>query len=60
MVAAMRMTLAAVPFLFHVIDIAVRGQLSVTADDAAASERGEAEKPNKVAHNVPLVFRVEQ
>jgi hypothetical protein len=57
MIAAVRMTLAAVALFLDVVHIAVGRELPVTANDAAAGERGEPEEPNKTTHDDPLLQR---
>ena len=46
-VAAMPMAAAALTFFLHVSDFAARRQLAITANDAAARQSGESEKPNE-------------
>src|SRR5581483_3219742 len=50
----MRVALTRVALFFHVLQIAIGRELSIAADDAAAGQRGEAEKPDKTTHGVPL------
>lgn len=51
MVAAMAMTTARLPLFFHIAYFPAARHFAVPADDAAAGEGGEAEKPNET-HDV--------
>ena len=46
-IAAMPVAAARLAFLLDIRNFAARGHFAVPADDAAAGERGEAEKPNE-------------
>jgi hypothetical protein len=58
-ISAMRVAAACPALLFDVADFAVRGDLTVPADDATAAKRGESEEPNK-AHDPNLDCDEEQ
>src|SRR5215216_626801 len=49
-IPAVGVALAAVALLLDVVHDAIGRQLAITADYAAAGERGEAEESNKVTH----------
>jgi hypothetical protein len=54
-IAAMCVLAARRALLFYVSNFAVRGHFTVTAGDAAAAERREAEKSNETHHDDPLL-----
>ena len=46
--------LAPVALFLDVIHLAIRGELAVATDDAAAAECGESEEPNKTTHSASV------
>ena len=54
MVPAVPMVPAGLTFFFDIRDFPARGHFAVPADDAAARQRRETEKPNETHHESPL------